>query len=99
MDIKSIIKEAMDRNPLGLKESIEEELRTRIALSLEAKMTDTYKEDAGEWEFSEVEKRSGVWGWFETHIPTGRSRFLAFNTRTKKEAMERREKYIANNRK
>jgi hypothetical protein len=36
--IKQIIKEAMDRNPIGLKEALEEELRARIALALEAKM-------------------------------------------------------------
>lgn len=36
--VKQIIKEAMDRNPIGLKEALEEELRSRIALALEAKM-------------------------------------------------------------
>jgi hypothetical protein len=36
--IKQIIKEAMNQNPLGLKEAVEEELRNRVALALEAKM-------------------------------------------------------------
>lgn len=36
--VKQIIKEAMDQNPLGLKEAVAEELRTRVALALEAKM-------------------------------------------------------------
>ena len=35
--VKQIIKEAMERNPLGLKEAVEAELRARIALALEAK--------------------------------------------------------------
>jgi hypothetical protein len=38
--VKQIIKEAMDQNPLGLKEAVVEELRGRVALALEAKMND-----------------------------------------------------------
>lgn len=37
MSIKQIIKESMEKNPLGLKEALEEELRSRVALALEAK--------------------------------------------------------------
>ena len=36
--VKQIIKEAMNQNPLGLKEAVEAELRNRITLALEAKM-------------------------------------------------------------
>lgn len=38
--VRQIIKEAMNQNPLGLKEAVEAELRSRITLALEAKMTD-----------------------------------------------------------
>ena len=43
--VKQIIKEAMDRNPIGLKEALEEDLRSRIALALEAKMDDEDEDD------------------------------------------------------
>jgi hypothetical protein len=39
--VKQIIKEAMEQNPLGLKEAVAEELRNRVALALEAKMTES----------------------------------------------------------
>jgi hypothetical protein len=39
MSIEKIMKEAMNRNSIGLKESLQEELRSRISLALEAKMT------------------------------------------------------------
>jgi hypothetical protein len=38
MSIQKIIQESVNKNPLGIKEAIEEELRSRIALALEAKM-------------------------------------------------------------
>jgi hypothetical protein len=44
--VKQIIKEAMDQNPLGLKEAVETELRARIALALESKMEESV--DLGE---------------------------------------------------
>ena len=37
--VKKIIKEAMEHNPLGLKEAVAEELRARVTLALEAKTT------------------------------------------------------------
>ncbi len=43
--VKQIIKEAMDRNPIGLKEALEEELRSRVALALEAKMDHSDEDD------------------------------------------------------
>jgi hypothetical protein len=47
--VKQIIKEAMDKNPIGLKEALEEELRARIALALEAKVTeDDYDDEEDE---------------------------------------------------
>lgn len=36
--VKQIIKEAMDQNPLGLKEAVAEELRARVAEAISAKM-------------------------------------------------------------
>jgi hypothetical protein len=39
--VKQIIKEAMNQNPLGLKEAVEAELRARVALALEAKMEES----------------------------------------------------------
>jgi hypothetical protein len=45
MSVEQIIKEAMDRNPIGLKESLQEELRSRIALALEAKMKEANCDD------------------------------------------------------
>lgn len=36
--VRQIIKEAMDKNPLGLKESVAEELQKRVTLALEAKV-------------------------------------------------------------
>jgi hypothetical protein len=38
MSVEKMIKESMDKDPMTLKESIQEELRSRIALALEAKM-------------------------------------------------------------
>jgi hypothetical protein len=37
--VKQIIKEAMDKNPIGLKKALEEEFRDRIGLALEAKVS------------------------------------------------------------
>ncbi len=36
--VKQLIKEAMDKNPIGLKEALSEELRSRVALAMEAKI-------------------------------------------------------------
>jgi hypothetical protein len=44
--VKQIIKEAMNQNPLGLKEAVEAELRNRITLALEAKMEESTLEEA-----------------------------------------------------
>ncbi len=43
--VKQIIKEAMDRNPIGLKEALQEELKARIAIALEAKMEEELGEE------------------------------------------------------
>ena len=40
MSVKAIIQEAINKSPLSLKETLEEELRNRIALALEGKMND-----------------------------------------------------------
>jgi hypothetical protein len=46
--VKQIIKEAMDKNPLGLKEAVESELQKRVGLALEAKMQKMKEEDEDE---------------------------------------------------
>jgi len=43
--VKQIIKEAMDQNPLGLKEAVAEELQKRVTLALEAKMKAVKEEE------------------------------------------------------
>jgi len=43
--VKQIIKEAMEKNPLGLKEAVTEELQKRVTLALEAKMKAVKEED------------------------------------------------------
>ena len=40
MSIQKIIQEAIEKSPLGVKEAVQEELRSRIALALEAKMNE-----------------------------------------------------------
>jgi len=45
MSVQAIIKEAMNKNPLGFQEALKEELRARVALALEAKMSDDEDED------------------------------------------------------
>jgi hypothetical protein len=46
MSIKQIIQESINRNPVGLKEALDEELRARVALALEAKMEDEDLEES-----------------------------------------------------
>jgi hypothetical protein len=46
--VKQIIKEAIEKNPIGLREAVEAELMSRIQLALEAKKTsmeDDYEEE------------------------------------------------------
>lgn len=45
MSIEQIIKEAIDKNPLGMKEALEEELKNRIRLALEASEEEMDDED------------------------------------------------------
>jgi hypothetical protein len=45
MSVQEIIQHAIDKNPLALKEALEEELRGRVALALEAKMSEQEEED------------------------------------------------------
>ena len=41
MSIKQIIQESINKNPVGLKEALEEELRARVQLALEAKVAES----------------------------------------------------------
>ena len=45
MSVQAIIKEAMNKNPLGFEDALKEELRARVALALEAKMGEVEDED------------------------------------------------------
>jgi hypothetical protein len=45
MSVQKIIQEAINKNPHDLKEALQEELRSRIALALEAKMSDEKDDD------------------------------------------------------
>ena len=45
MSVNKIIQEAMDKNPVGLKETLEAELLNRLTLALEAKMKEDDDED------------------------------------------------------
>lgn len=47
MSIDTIIKEAFNKNPLGFEKALKEELRARVALALEAKMSDEENLDEG----------------------------------------------------
>jgi len=52
MSIEQIIKESINKNPLGMKEAIEEELKNRIRLALEAsdeEMDDEDEDDDDEY--------------------------------------------------
>lgn len=53
--VKQIIKEAMDKNPLGLKEAVEAELQKRVTLALEAKMKEQEMEMDDEDEMDDEE--------------------------------------------
>jgi hypothetical protein len=48
MSIQKIIQESINGNPLEMKEALAEELRNRIALALEAKMSDDEEDDNGD---------------------------------------------------
>ena len=43
--VKQIIKEAIEKNPIGLKEAVETELMSRLQLALEAKKKNYKEED------------------------------------------------------
>jgi len=48
MSVKQIIQESIEKNPLGLKEALQEELSNRIRLALEAKMNEDENNDNDE---------------------------------------------------
>ncbi len=55
--VKQLIKEAMDKNPIGLKEVLQEELKARIALALESKMDKEDDHDSDGYEKMDEAKR------------------------------------------
>lgn len=55
MSIQDIIKHAVEKNPLAMKEALDEELRSRVALAIEAKMMDD-EEDEDEEEDDEEDE-------------------------------------------
>lgn len=56
MSIQDIIKHSVEKNPLAMKEALEEELRSRIALAIEAKMMDDEDEEEEEDEDEDEEE-------------------------------------------
>jgi rRNA maturation endonuclease Nob1 len=56
MSIKQIIQESINKNPLGLKEALEAELRSRVALAIEAKVAESEHEDEEDDEEDEEEE-------------------------------------------
>ena len=54
MTIKQIIQESINKNPLGLKEAVAEELRARIALALEAKIEESVELEEAKMTDAEV---------------------------------------------
>jgi hypothetical protein len=58
--VKQLIKEAMDKNPIGLKEALAEELKTRIALALEAKMDHSDMDDEDEMDDDDLEEGKNI---------------------------------------
>ena len=48
MTVKTIIQEAMNKNALGFEAALKEELRSRIALTIEAKMKGQDDDDESE---------------------------------------------------
>ena len=56
MSIEKIIQESVNKNPLAMKEALEEELRSRVALALEAKMSESDDEDEDDEDEDEDDK-------------------------------------------
>lgn len=61
MSVKTLIQEAINKNALGFETALKEELRTRVALALEAKMKteeehDDEDEEEGEEESDDAAK-------------------------------------------
>jgi len=56
MTIQRIIQESINKNPLDLKEALTEELRGRIRLALEAKMSDDEEEDEEDEEDEQLDE-------------------------------------------
>lgn len=45
MSVQKIIQESLNKNPLGMKEALEEELRARVAAALQSKIDESKGED------------------------------------------------------
>lgn len=52
--MQKIIQESVNKNPLGIKEALEEELRARVALALEAKMSEMHDDEDEDDELDEA---------------------------------------------
>ena len=55
MSVQKIIQESMDKNPLGVKEALEEELQERIRAALEEKYKKMKEEDDDDDDDDEME--------------------------------------------
>jgi hypothetical protein len=77
--IQQIIQESINQNPIGLKEALQEELRQRIALALEAKMSEGIEEefdedesfDLSDYAAEELEETNTSGGYSKKHIEQG----------------------------
>lgn len=61
MSIKNILQESINKNPIDFKEALEEELRSRVALALEAKMSKDEDDDEDEDDEDEDEEINENW--------------------------------------
>jgi hypothetical protein len=78
--VKQIIKEAMEKNPVGLKEAVEAELAERLRLALEAKKKSYKEEDEAEEEDEMDEEASPKWKvkiGNKTYVVTAKNTFEA----------------------
>ena len=61
MSIKQIIQESINKNPVGLREALEEELRARVQLALEAKVAESDdEEDEDDMEDDDIDNDGDV---------------------------------------
>jgi hypothetical protein len=58
MSVKTIIQESIEKNPIGLKAALQEELRSRVAAALESKINESKDDDDEEAQLDEISKKT-----------------------------------------